>query len=91
MKKQILKLLNEEKGGFKMKNLGKWWNDKNIEIYEIEGRKIALNGWNGEVYNECFEVSEDLHEILEKNLKVKPIYEQVDEDDFKIIDYEFSL
>ena len=74
-----------------MKNLGNWWNDKNIEIYEIEGRKIALNGWNSEVYNECFEVSEDLHEILEKNLKVKPIYEQVDEDDFKVIDYEFSL
>lgn len=74
-----------------MKKLGNLWNDKNIEIYEIEGRKIALYGWNGEVYNECFEVSEDLHEILEKNLKVKPIYEQADEDDFKTIDYEFSL
>ena len=74
-----------------MKKLGNWWNDKNIEIYEIEGRKIALYGWNGEVYNECFEVSEDLHEILEKNLKVKPIYKQVGEDDFKVIDYEFSL
>lgn len=31
-----------------IKNLGKWWNDENIDVVEIEGKAIALCGWNGE-------------------------------------------
>lgn len=72
-----------------MKKLGTWWNDHNIEIYEIEGKRLALYGWNGEEYTECWEVSEDLMDVISKeDITVKPIYKEVSEDEFEIIDYE---
>lgn len=72
-----------------MKKLGTWWNDHNIEIYEIEGKRLALYGWNGEEYTECWEVSEDLMDVISKeDIRVKPIYKEVAEDEFEIIDYE---
>ena len=72
-----------------MKKLGTWWNDHNIEIYEIEGKRLALYGWNGEEYTECWEVSEDLIDVISKeDITVKPIYKEVSEDEFEIIDYE---
>ena len=71
-----------------MKFVGTWWNDKNIEIYMVEGKRIALNGWNGETYEDCFEVSEDLHEILVEGIRLKPIYKAIAEDELEIVDYE---
>lgn len=71
-----------------MRFLGTWWNNKSIEIYMIEGKRIALNGWNGENYEDCFEVSEDLYEILAEGIRVTPIYKAVAEDEFKIVGYE---
>ena len=72
------------------KFLGKWWNASDIDIYEIEGKRLALYGWNGEKYEECFEVTEDLLNIIDENKKyeVKPIYQEIGTDDFEIIDYE---
>lgn len=71
-----------------MKKLGTWWNDHNIEIYEIEGKRLALYGWNGEEYTECWEVSEDLMDVISKeDITVKPIYKEISEDEFEIIDY----
>ena len=71
-----------------MKKLGNWWNDKSLEIYEIDGRKIVLNKWNGEMYWDCFEVSENLLEIIsEERFEVKPVYKQISDDEFEIIDY----
>ena len=31
-----------------MKEVGYWWNDKSIELVEIDGEVYALYGWNGE-------------------------------------------
>lgn len=72
------------------KFLGKWWGSSDIDIYEIEGKRLALYGWNGEKYEECFEVTEDLLNIINKDKKyeVKPIYQEMGTDDFEIIDYE---
>lgn len=70
-----------------MKKIGNWWNDKEIEIYEIEGRRIALNKWNGEIYYDCFEVTENLIDIIADNIEVKPIYKEISEDNFEIIDF----
>lgn len=64
------------------KKVGVWWNEKNIEIYKIDNRNIALYGWNGDRYLHCFEVNEKLDKILKDEIEVLPIY-----DDLKIIDY----
>jgi hypothetical protein len=71
-----------------MEYLGRFWNDKNIEIYEIEGRKIALAGWNGETYEDCFEVKENMIDTVRGIIRVKPIYKEIAEDEFEIVDYE---
>lgn len=39
-----------------MKNIGYLWNDKNIEIVEVDGEMYALYGWNGEAYYNCWKV-----------------------------------
>lgn len=71
-----------------MKKLGNWWNNKILEIYEIEGKRIVLNKWNGEIYYDCFEVAENLIDIVsEKNFEIRPIYKEIAEDEFEIVDY----
>lgn len=70
-----------------------WWNDNEIEVVEIEGRMIALNGWNGESYTECFEVEEVVdnkaYGVKEDiTTSITPIYKEVDEDDYEIVGYE---
>lgn len=79
-----------------MKTLGTWWNDKNIEIVEIEGKAIALYGWNGERYLYCFEVDgEHLMDIVDKDTiyEVEPIDEPIDYDEdgepcqWEVVDY----
>ena len=74
-----------------MRRLGTWWNNDDIEVYQIEGRPIALYGWNGEEYLDCFEVAEEiggrLFKLLQGGLSVRPIYEQRG-DDFEIVGYE---
>lgn len=34
---------------------GRWWNDSNIKLVEINGSVYALAGWNGETYGNCWE------------------------------------
>lgn len=74
-----------------MRRLGTWWNNDDIEVYQIEGRPIALYGWNGEEYLDCFEVAEEIggrwFKLLQGGLSVCPIYEQRG-DDFEIVGYE---
>lgn len=72
-----------------MEKLGNWWNGRDIEIYKIQGKNIALYGWNSEIYGDCFEVDESLTNIICENIEVKPIYQKVDnEDDWEIINFE---
>ena len=72
-----------------IKLMGKWWNDKNLEIYNIEGENYVLNGWNGESYLECFKVAENLIDVLEggREYTVVPKYEEIGEDNFQIVGY----
>lgn len=75
-----------------MNRLGYWWNAPDIEIYEIEGRFIALEGWNGEIYLNCWEVEEMVGDegfgIKADGIIVRPIYQKCNEDDFEIEGYE---
>ena len=74
-----------------MSNL-KWWTG-DIEVVEIEGRFIALDGWNGEEYTDCWEVEEIIKDtaygVKVDGLKVKPIYEEIEQDNFELTGYEF--
>lgn len=74
-----------------MIKLGTWWSNADIEVYRIEGRAIALNGWNGEEYLDCFEVTHEINgrwfDVVCDNLEVRPIYEERG-GDYEIIGYE---
>jgi hypothetical protein len=50
--------LERLRGGNNMSTLGTWTGSRDIEIVEVEGRPIALSGWNGEQYLQCWEVDE---------------------------------
>lgn len=74
-----------------MKEVGVWWNDKEIELVEIEGSVYALYGWNGEDYGKWWRCTgEFLTEASEEEYTLKPVYKQVDEDEWEIVDYEVS-
>lgn len=72
-----------------VKHLGKWWNDNNIDVVEIEGKAIALDGWNGECYENSFEVTNKIEssdkymELADENTSymVCPISEAVEFDE----------
>lgn len=72
-----------------MKNfVGKWWNDKSIDLVEIDGKVYALYGWNGEEWTQCWEcLGEDYMESGEKCV-IRPIWKEVAEDEWEIIAYE---
>lgn len=71
-----------------MEKIGNYWNDKDLEIYEIEGKRIVLNKFDGEKYYDCFELAENLIDILsEDRFEVEPIYKEIKKDEFKVIDY----
>lgn len=76
-----------------MKTLGTWTGSRDIEIVEVEGRPIALSGWNGEQYLQCWEVEEIISGtgfgIKEDGLCVRPVYKQIVNDEWEIIGYEF--
>lgn len=59
-----------------MKRLGKWWNSNSVEIVEMEdGRHIALDGWNGEQYTDCWQVGgENDMDIVKDGMTFKPVY-----------------
>lgn len=40
----------------KVEVLGHWWSDSDIPIVKIDDKLIALYGWNGELYTECWKV-----------------------------------
>ena len=61
---------------------------KNIELVEIDGIVYALNNWNGETYNNCWICSgENLMDASQEEYTIKPIYKEIGEDEFQIIDY----
>ena len=68
----------------------RYLKDINTEIIKINNRNIVINfnNWNGEKYFNCFEVAENLIDIIKKNIEVKPIYKQVNDEDFELVGYE---
>lgn len=86
--------LNEFWEELKMKNfktVGTWWNDKSIELVDIEGDVYALNGWNGEKYMNAWKCTgEDYMDASEEEYVITPVYNDK-EDEFgvyEIVGYE---
>ena len=71
-----------------MKEAGKWWNDVGISLVEIEGIVYALHGFNGEAYYNCWRISgEHLTEASKEKYTLKPVYRELEDEEFEIIDY----
>lgn len=68
----------------------RYLKDINTEMIKINKKNIVINfnNWDGEKYFNCFEVAENLIDIIKKNIEVKPIYKQVSDEDFELIGYE---
>ena len=83
--------INKNKEELKMtnfKNVGTWWNDKEIELVEIDGKVYALNGWNGEKFLDSWEVAKnDYTDIINDGIAIKPEYKEIEEDEFEIVGY----
>ena len=69
----------------------KWWTG-DIEVVEVEGRFIALDGWNGETYLDCWEVEEikidTAYGIKVDGLQVRPVYTENEDGEFELKGYE---
>ena len=64
-----------------------------IEIVELaNGKRYALGGWNGEKYYDAYEVNKcGIAVNTEASaLTISPVYNQVGEDEFEIVDYEIG-
>lgn len=66
--------------------IGYYWNSQDIEIHKIDNKNIALNGWNGEIYGDCFELGNDLRTIKKGKYEVKPVYKLVF-GEFRVVEY----
>lgn len=72
-----------------MKIVGNWWNDRSIDLVEVDGHVYALYGWNGEAYLHCWECTGYHYmDASEEEFELVPVYTQTDDDDFDIVDYE---
>lgn len=72
-----------------------YWHTNNLEVVEADnGNYYVLNGWNGECYTRCFEVSRKKEDRIElethttfykaipsKNLTLYPVIGEYLEDD----------
>ena len=81
--------------------VGALMNDRDYPIIEADGKLLVLSGWDGEDYNRCWEVSgifndcgyiteSDSVENYETYYRVRPIFEPIDDDDFKIVGYDVN-
>jgi len=66
---------------------GKWWNSNEIKLIQKDNKIYALAGWDGEKYCDCWQCVGEYNIDVKGNFTITPIYMQLGEDEFKIIDY----
>jgi hypothetical protein len=52
--------------------VGTWWDDSSIDLVRIGAETYALNGWNGEIWNDCWRT--DGTAVLESGIRICPKY-----------------
>lgn len=71
--------------------VGRLWNDNNFIIISNSKKFYVLNAncWNGESYSNCWEVadSKGLEKVGETIYTITPVYKEINEDEFEIVDY----
>lgn len=73
------------------KFVGRWWNDKSIQLVKVEGSVYALNGWNGETFIDCWKCTgEHYMDASEEKYGLTPIVEYNEFNDMKLIGYEIE-
>ena len=63
----------------KFQEVGWWYKDNTIKLVKIDGIVYALNGFDGNVYADCWVCEGDFFNLIgEKNITIKPIMENGD-------------
>lgn len=59
----------------KLEYVGTWERGREIKVYNIDGELVALSGWNGEIYTDCWKCK-NLYEPSEgfKPCYARPVY-----------------
>lgn len=69
----------------------------NYEIIEYNGEEYVAMNWNGERYGKCYKRAKSCKHFEDtfpadgwenKDIALRPIYNQIGEDEFEIVDYE---
>lgn len=73
-----------------MKNLGRFMKDINTEIIEIDGRYIVIDfrKYDGDKYFDCYELADNLIDIINTGIEVRPLSKKISEDEFDFLGYE---
>ena len=83
--------LNEDISNSTFTEVGNLWNNKAFSIISDGQRFYVLNdnSWNGESYNDCWEVADNqgLEKIGNITYTITPVYKETNDDNFEIIDY----
>lgn len=76
------------------KEVGNLWNNKNFTIISNGVKFYVLNEncWNGESYSDCWEVADGkgLTKVGETTYTITPVYKEINEDEFEIVDYKID-
>lgn len=74
--------------------VGLFWNNRDFDIIGNNEKFCVLNTneWNGEKYYKCWEVKDikGLYPVDNKKYTIEPVYEEIEEDEFEIIDYKIE-
>lgn len=74
-----------------MKKIGTWWNDRDIDLVEIEGEIFRLAGWNGEEFTNCWKCLNEFDADPDnRSYNIRLIYDEKENENggFDIIDYQ---
>lgn len=77
------------------RNLGVWWNDRDILVMDFNGIPVALDGWDGEKYTKCFKVIPTPYDTYlvwneageDLPYSVAPVYADTGEDVLRLVGY----
>lgn len=70
------------------KSVGTWWNDKGIDLVEIDSTIYALHGWDGEKFVDCWVCSGEYNmDASDEKYEITPIHEEND-GEFETVGYD---
>lgn len=76
----------------KIQDTDVFWNSSSIEMVKLNGEWYCLDGWNGELFTECWKYKDrrGFDRADDETYFIRPVYEEVSDDDFEIVGYKFE-